>query len=148
MELILLLAQVAATWFMTGLIWFVQIVHYPLYDRVGTDSFVVYERDHCALTTMIVAPVMVTELFTAFAMIVARPRPIGAFEACVGLALLIIIWLSTLFIADSFHGGLSSGFNNQAYHGLLNWNMLRVVLWTMRGLLMLWFCFRCMRVEN
>lgn len=145
MELILLLAQVAATWFMTGLIWFVQIVHYPLYDRVGSVSFVQYERDHCALTTMVVAPVMVTELLSAILLLFARPRYIGGFEASFALALLIIIWLSTLFIADNFHGGLSFGFNNQAYHGLLNWNLLRVVLWTLRGLLMLWFCYRCMR---
>ena len=38
MELILL-TQVFATLFMVGLIWFVQIVHYPLYAKVGREQF-------------------------------------------------------------------------------------------------------------
>ncbi|MCK6525129.1 hypothetical protein L6R49_27300, partial [Myxococcota bacterium] len=32
---LLLLIHAAATWFMVGLIWFVQIVHYPLFSAVG-----------------------------------------------------------------------------------------------------------------
>ena len=37
-----LLAHAAATLFMVGLIWFVQVVHYPLFARVGPDAFVPY----------------------------------------------------------------------------------------------------------
>ncbi len=32
---LLVLGNLAPTLMMTGLIWFVQIVHYPLFDRVG-----------------------------------------------------------------------------------------------------------------
>jgi hypothetical protein len=34
---LVLLANLAATFFMVGLIWFVQIVHYPLFGQVGRD---------------------------------------------------------------------------------------------------------------
>ena len=34
-----LLLQAAASWFLTGLIWIIQVVHYPLMSRVGADRF-------------------------------------------------------------------------------------------------------------
>lgn len=129
---------------MTGLIWFVQVVHYPLYDRVGADQFVVYERDHCALTTAVVAPAMVVELLTAAMLVLARPKAVSLWEVGLALALLLIIWLSTLFIADSLHGSLASGFNNEAYRSLVAWNWLRTLLWTVRSALVAHMCWRCM----
>ena len=33
---VIFLAHIAATLFMCGAIWFVQIVHYPLFEQVGT----------------------------------------------------------------------------------------------------------------
>ena len=59
-ELILLL-QAAATLPMVGLIWFVQIVHYPLFGEVGHDRFADYERNHQNRTTLVVAPLMLVE---------------------------------------------------------------------------------------
>ena len=38
------IVHVLATWFMTGVIWFVQVVHYPLMARVGAEGFAAYER--------------------------------------------------------------------------------------------------------
>ncbi|MDQ5964129.1 MAG: hypothetical protein QG625_283 [Cyanobacteriota bacterium erpe_2018_sw_39hr_WHONDRS-SW48-000098_B_bin.30] len=43
MAIALFVLQTAATWFMTGLIWFVQVIHYPLYARIGEAEFAVYE---------------------------------------------------------------------------------------------------------
>ncbi len=43
------LAHITATLYMTGLIWFVQIVHYPLFARVGNAEFSAYEQRHTAL---------------------------------------------------------------------------------------------------
>jgi hypothetical protein len=38
--------HLAATAAMVGLIWFVQVVHYPLFASVGADEFVAYENAH------------------------------------------------------------------------------------------------------
>ena len=64
MKLILLM-QVFATLFMVGLIWFVQIVHYPLYANVGREQFPEYEALHNRMTTWVVGPAMLVELVTA-----------------------------------------------------------------------------------
>ena len=58
----LLIAQLVSTLFMTGLIWCVQLVHYPLFARVGEGTFSAYEQDHQRRITWIVMPVMLVEL--------------------------------------------------------------------------------------
>ena len=43
---LVLVLHVAATMFMVGLIWLVQIVHYPLFAHVGADTFLAYHQRH------------------------------------------------------------------------------------------------------
>lgn len=59
------IVHLAATLSMVGLIWFVQIVHYPLFAYVGAEKFIAYEAAHARLTTWVVAPPMLTEALTA-----------------------------------------------------------------------------------
>ena len=49
-----LLANVAATLFMVGLIWMVQVVHYPLLDDVGEQNYVRYQQRHQSNITYVV----------------------------------------------------------------------------------------------
>ncbi len=56
-----LLAQVASTLALTGLVWFVQIVHYPLYPSVGAASFPAYQKRHIWLTNLVAGPLMLVE---------------------------------------------------------------------------------------
>ena len=61
---LVLVLHVAATMFMVGLIWLVQIVHYPLFAHVGDDTFIAYHQRHTQWITTIVAPLMLLELAT------------------------------------------------------------------------------------
>ncbi|MDP9439422.1 MAG: hypothetical protein M3P49_11875, partial [Actinomycetota bacterium] len=69
---LVLLVHVGATLFMVGLIWFVQIVHYPLFASVGRGGFAEYSRAHSRLTGLVVGPPMLIEAGTAVALVV-RP---------------------------------------------------------------------------
>ena len=51
---------------MIGLIWFVQVVHYPMFDSVGEKQFTDYQIRHMRLTTYIVSPFMIGEFITLF----------------------------------------------------------------------------------
>ena len=46
MDVLVLLANVAAVLFMASFIWAMQLVHYPLFDRVGADAFPAYKNAH------------------------------------------------------------------------------------------------------
>ena len=60
--MLVLLLQLLTTLAMFGLIWFVQIVHYPLFVRVGEPGFRDYAGLHATRTTYVVAPLMLVEL--------------------------------------------------------------------------------------
>ena len=57
-SLTILLANVVSTLFLVGLIWMVQVVHYPLFDDVGEPNYVSYQQRHQTSITYIVGPMM------------------------------------------------------------------------------------------
>jgi hypothetical protein len=125
----LLLANAAATFFMTGLIWFVQIVHYPLFARVGAGAFSDYERDHARRTGWVVAVPMLVELAVAIATVLV----LGGALAWVGLALLVVVWLSTGLLQIPAHRRLHRGFNAVTHSWLVTTNWVRTVAWSTRA---------------
>jgi hypothetical protein len=135
---LILLAHAGATLFMVGAIWIVQVVHYNLFDHVGADVFAAYENAHTILITPIVGIPMLIEAFTALLLIADRPASVPALVPLVGLALVGVIWLSTMFIQVPLHGTLSAGFDQKAYAALVGSNWIRTIAWTVRGGLALW----------
>ena len=71
----LLSLHLAATAAMFGLIWFVQVVHCPLFAAVGGDGFVSYETAHRRRTVFAVGPLMAAEGLTGIARRRAAGRP-------------------------------------------------------------------------
>jgi hypothetical protein len=137
----LLIANAASTFFMTGLIWFVQIVHYPLFAAVGTAEFPAYSRLHQSLTTFVVGPPMLVEALTAGMLVVARPTGVSAWLAWTGFALVIVIWASTALLQIPAHGRLASGFDASTAATLVSSNWVRTAAWSARAAIvaaMLW----------
>jgi hypothetical protein len=134
---LLLLAHAAATLFMVGVIWFVQLVHYPLFARVGRPGFAAYSGIHTRLTGLVVGPPMLLEAATAVALIVWTPPGISVPLVWAGLILVAGIWLSTAFLQSPRHTTLGRGFDPSAHRFLVTSNWLRTVLWSLRGLVVL-----------
>lgn len=130
-------AQLASTLFMTGLIWFVQIVHYPLLAKAGASEYVDYQRRHMSLTTWVVAPPMLVEAATALLLFFYRPAGVTTAAAAIGVALLGLIWLSTVFFQVRCHDALSRGFEAVAHGRLVTTNWVRTIAWSMRSVLLL-----------
>jgi len=132
-----LLAHVAATWTMVGLIWFVQIVHYPLFAQVGANFFPEYETAHNRLTTWVVGPPMLVESVTALVLLLYKPESIPPGQVWLGIVLLLVIWLSTALLQVPQHEILTRGFVADAHRFLVTSNWIRTVAWTIRGVLVL-----------
>lgn len=143
----ILLSQLAATLCMTGLIWFVQLVHYPLFAFVGQTGSAVYEAEHARRTTWVVAPLMCIELATAFLFLLPRlrPAPVSAAAAWSGLALVGAIWLSTALVQVPLHTRLGAGFHLPTIEQLVATNWIRTIAWTARSALMLVWVGRLLR---
>lgn len=135
--LALLLANVFSTIFMTGLIWFVQVVHYPLFARVGPAEFPAYSRAHQTWTTLVVGPPMLVEALTAALLVVVRPVGVSAALTWAGLVLVGVIWLSTAALQVPSHAKLVQGFDPTIGSFLVQTNWIRTVAWTARTAIVL-----------
>ena len=126
-----------ATVMMTGLIWFVQITHYPLMTQVGPDVFLAYEKEHKKRTTWIVGPLMVVELATAFGLLLVPVATVSTWLALLGLFLILVIWASTFFVQVPLHTRLSRQFCVSDVEKLVTTNWIRTTAWSGRSLLAL-----------
>ncbi len=133
----ILLANAFSTLFMTGLIWFVQVVHYPLFAKVGDADFPAYSRAHQTLTTLVVGPPMLVEALTAGLLVAVRPALIPVWMTWTGLALVIVIWISTATLQVPAHGKLVQGFDASTNALLVGSNWIRTVGWTARAVLVM-----------
>lgn len=126
----LLTAHAAATWALVGLIWTVQLVHYPLFAHVGADTFRSYHARHMRRITWIVAPLMAVEFGTAALLIVCGAREWWLLASFVPLA---FNWLATLRMHIPLHIRLSGGFDAEAHRRLVRSNRWRTAAWSIRG---------------
>lgn len=133
--------HLGATLYLVGLIWFVQVVHYPLFAYVGSAEFQAYEKRHTGWITWIVAPPMLTEGITAGGLTWYGPPELMTWSWWTSLVLLAVLWLSTAVIQMPCHKRLARGFDTVVHRRLVRTNWLRTAAWSARGFLLLWMAF-------
>jgi hypothetical protein len=142
---VLLLIHLAATLYMAGVIWFVQLVHYPLFAMTGAEGFAAYAGAHQQRTGWVVMLPMMVELGSAALLLWMPPARVPYAAVVAGLLLAVGIWASTFLWQVPEHARLSTGFDAAAIHRLVSTNWIRTVGWTLRAGLALWFVARQMR---
>lgn len=142
MEKILLFTQLATTLALTGVIWLVQIVHYPLFQFVGDARYREFHEAHMNWITYIVAPLMIAEAVTAGAIIFYPPPNSDIRLLWLGLILVVVVWASTFFLQVPLHEKLATGFDVDTHRALVSTNWFRTLAWTARAALVLWFAWK------
>ncbi len=137
---LLLMAHVLATVYMTGVIWFVQVVHYPLFALVGQAEFTGYEARHVRRTGWVVGPPMILEAGTGLALVFVPSLAPYRLGLGVSLAVLAAIWISTIALQVPAHRTLEAGFDANAHRRLVASNWIRTAGWTLRSLLVIGVC--------
>ena len=133
---------------MTGLIWLIQLVHYPLFAEVGPANYKVYQQQHMRRITWIVLPVMLVELATGALLTynaytgelnlslttgVLSVVPEGESFFLLNFVGIVLIWLSTVLLQVPAHKDLLAGFDLAAQRRLVYTNWIRTILWTIRS---------------
>jgi hypothetical protein len=126
--------HLAATCFMTGVIWFVQLVHYPLFPEFEGSRFGKAMQQHQSRTSLVVVPAMVLELSTGVWLALAQ-WPLSSLPA-LALGLLLLIWLITFSISAPIHGRLEKGFDPHLIARLVATNWARTLLWSCRCMIL------------
>jgi hypothetical protein len=128
--------HLASTWFLVGLVWFVQLVHYPLMDHVSPDRFVHYETVHRQNILFIVGPAMLLQLASAWWLWQSSHTYQRLW--LVNLLFIGLIWLSTFLVQVPLHDELNRQFSAAAHDQLVKTNWFRTLLWSVQGVLSLW----------
>lgn len=131
----LLVIHLVATATMTGLIWFVQVVHYPLFARVGAAESVPYAIEHQRRTSFVVAVPMALEGVTALLVFFTAPQGMNRWWGAAGLGLLAVVLGSTVLLQVPRHARLAEQYDASAVTALVRSNWIRTVGWTMRTVL-------------
>ena len=123
---------------MTGVIWFVQIVHYPLFIFADKESFPEFSKTHSNSTGYVVILPMLLELMTALMLLfLYQTSPFYKYYIA-AFILLTVIWISTFLIQVPVHKKLPGGYNKNRIEILVKYNWIRTVGWSLRTILLLY----------
>lgn len=116
---------------MCGLIWVIQVVHYPTFVFVERDRYAEFQRLHEMRISLIVIPVMLLELVSGALIALRQESSLWT----INLVLILLVWGSTFAIQSPIHGKLEKGFDERLVKRLLRSNWVRTVLWTIHSLI-------------
>ena len=134
-----LILHIFGTFFLTGLIWVIQLVHYPAFRFVEASQFISFEKLHTHRISLIVIPLMFTELLSGIYLVFSREAPLYLKYS---FALVILIWASTFFLSVPLHTKLSLGKNLDTINKLIATNWPRTVLWTLRSSIIIFLIYK------
>ncbi len=134
--------QLFVTVYMTGVVWFVQLVQYPMMARIPADVFVAYENEYTDRMGLVVAVPMLVEMATATAMLWLLPVGVPRSAAWVGFALMLVVAGLTFAWFVPAHNTLSQGFDADLHRQLVSYNWVRTVGWSARAVLLTWLAWR------
>jgi hypothetical protein len=123
---------------MTGVIWIIQMIHYPSFLHISPDRFPEFHRFHSSQITWIVGPMMLLQLGSALSLTWSAPALYPSFWNWVFLGLSLAVFFATAAFSIPAHQELSQAFQPAALSRLVQTNWIRTVLWTLHCLLCFW----------
>ena len=133
----LFLLDAAATLYMWGVIWTIQLAQYPLFARIGADQWGDYHAVYTRSITAVVLPAMVMELCTSALLAMGITAWLSPPLLWAGFACALLTWAVTFFVSVPLHDTLSRSFDADAIARLVATNWLLTLFWTVHALLLL-----------
>ena len=134
-----LLGHLIFTSIMTGVIWVIQIVHYPSFHFIEKELYTAFQKFHMNKISIIVIPIMLAELITG--MMLFLDKSSKSPFLILSFVILILIWLITGVFFSKAHNELMTGYQELVVNQLVVMNWIRTLLWTLRLLLLTCFVY-------
>ena len=131
----LLTTHLTSTSIMVGVIWVIQLVHYPSFKYVNESDYIIFQKYHMSNISYIVFHIMFTELTTAILIFFSGEK---SFFFMLSLICLFLIWVITGVLFTKFHNILQKGKDLKMIEKMIKANWMRTLLWTLR-LIMIFF---------
>ena len=134
-----LLGHLIFTSIMTGVIWVIQIVHYPSFHFIEKEFYTAFQKFHMNKISIIVIPIMLAELITG--MMLFLDKSSKSPFLIISFVILVLIWLITGVFFSKAHNELIAGYQELVVNQLVAMNWIRTLLWTLRLLLLTCFVY-------
>ena len=125
----MLVANLIVSSMLCCLIWIIQILHYPSFRFVDQKAFTHFEAFHTKSISLIVLPLMLTELAIAINLVFKNP---GNYLFQMSLGLVLLMWFSTFFLSVPCHNLLQKNYDSQIIEKLIYTNWPRTLGWTLK----------------
>ena len=123
-----------STSLMVGIIWVIQLLHYPAFHFIKQSDYVEFQHFHMKRISFIVVPVMIIEILSGF-MLIYYFRS-NLLILC--LIILLVIWLITFVFFTKLHQSLLGGYDKIIVKKLVQINWSRTVLWSLRLIILIY----------
>lgn len=137
----LLLINLGLCFYMTGVIWLIQLIHYPSFLDIEPSRFLAFHEKHNQVMTLIVGPIMVLELVTAGLLALPLAREGGSpwsqvqnWGMAANFLAVILLWGLTFLVSVPIHAKLGLGYNQVLIQSLVVTNWWRTILWSLRSI--------------
>ena len=134
-----LLGHLIFTSIMTGVIWVIQIVHYPSFHFIEKELYTAFQKFHMNKISIIVIPIMLAELITGIMLFIDKGSKSPFL--IISFVILVLIWLITGVFFSKAHNELMTGYQELVVNQLVVMNWIRTLLWTLRLLLLTYFVY-------
>ena len=129
--IILSLTHLISTAIIVGILWVIQVVHYPSFYFIERDEYVSFQKFHMDKISYIVVPVMLIESISGFILIYNDINTV----LLISIILLLLIWALTGLYFAPMHQKLMSGYQEEIVEKLVKINWVRTIFWSIRLLL-------------
>ncbi len=130
------LSNLAVSLYLMGLIWTIQMVHYPTFRFVDRERFLSFSHFHQQGMTYIVGPVMIIELLLSLSMFLLNKQDLKLLSL---LLIVLLTWVFTFYVSVPLHNKLLQGYDVPTIEKLIVTNWPRTFLWTLKvGLMFFW----------
>ena len=121
---------------MVGVIWVIQLVHYPSFRFTDREKYVSFQIFHMRNISFIVVPVMILEFLSGLLLVLYHSNHVSLLR--ISFFLLLIIWLVTALFFAQIHQKLSKGYDETLVRNLVSLNWIRTLLWTIRTIIIIY----------
>ena len=129
----MLFLHILSTAIMVGIIWVIQIVHYPSFHYIDKSRYVSFQNFHMNKISYIVIPVMSIEAISGIILLYNDQTVLFI----ISLIILLVIWTLTAFYFTRAHQLLANGYKKDIVRKLVQANWVRTGLWTLLLLILI-----------
>ena len=124
--------HLVSTSIMVGVIWIIQLVHYPTFLFIDKQKYMKFQEFHMSRVSYIVMPTMIAELFSGiYILLYNNILMLNTFFLLASFSL-FLNWVITALVFVKIHNGLLIKYEKKIILLLVKLNWLRTILWSLR----------------